>query len=120
MLLMSKMFCNNLLISSINYLLLLQRFALFQQMRQSHYFFEQASKTIFINKFIDNMANKHGYDLGYVVYKIVGSNQGPSFEMTNTLVQIKSFDEEDGAHQWIIEEGERQVDYTIVKVYRTN
>jgi hypothetical protein len=64
------------------------------------------------------MANEYIAEKTYQVYIIVDS-QNSSFSKTYALEDThKSFPTYDEAEQWIQEEGDRQVNYTIINVIR--
>lgn len=64
------------------------------------------------------MAENQSYDLGYIVYEIVKTGAVRAFENAYSLIHVKSFQDEADAQNWIIDEGERQVNYTVLPVYR--
>jgi hypothetical protein len=64
------------------------------------------------------MAQDSSYDLRYIVYKVAKGDPIPGFEKTDILVYIQSFQDDANAQNWIIDEGERHVNYTILPVYR--
>ena len=64
------------------------------------------------------MANEHGYERTYKVYRIVRVAKVEDFKEAYGLVYVRSCENEDDAEQWIIQEGERNTDYTYIEVFR--
>jgi hypothetical protein len=65
------------------------------------------------------MANENGTEHSYKVYKMVKSGYsiffGSSFYAPLFVISFKDKNE---AVKWIIENGKRKIDYTIVEVFR--
>lgn len=64
------------------------------------------------------MANENGYQKSYKVYRIVQNGKVQDFQTFYGYVYINSFDSNEDAEDWIINEGERNIDYTVVQVIR--
>lgn len=64
------------------------------------------------------MANEYGTDEEFRVYKIVGNGNLGAFDYSYALVFERAFENYNNAETWIKDEGDRQVDYTIVHTFR--
>jgi hypothetical protein len=64
------------------------------------------------------MANQYGTDYICRVYSIHTNGHVEDFKRANVLVRVNEFEDEGTAENWIINEGERQVDYTVLRIIR--
>jgi len=64
------------------------------------------------------MANEHGTDIEYRVYKIVGKGEVGQYERFNGLVWVGDHESFEEAQIWIENEGARHVDYTILQIFK--
>jgi hypothetical protein len=64
------------------------------------------------------MATQYETQITFRVYEIVRTGSVGAFETAYGLVYVQSFDNRDEAAQWIKEDGKRNVDYTIIEVFR--
>jgi len=64
------------------------------------------------------MANQHGFQRLYKVYRFASNGQVQDFQTFYGYIYVTSFESEEEAEDWIINEGDRNIDYTIIPVIR--